>query len=278
MAQPKKVTKTASQAEGAKKKDGEKKTHWDLDVRGRTFERDAGSGMEGADKDSFAIPFLIVLQTNSPQCDSSSAKYIKGAAPGMFCNTATGQLFKGDKGISVIPAQFVRKFVEWGARDSGGGYKGDVAPENVDLASLERDDSGKLMLESGNYLVDTRYHFCILLDGEAPQPVILSFSSTQIKKSRQWMTMMANLRMEGSDGKKFTPPTFSHAYRIKTVSESNTKGAWKGVQIELDHTLGPSEGGLYELARHFRDQINAGKATADMPDADSPTAATAEKF
>ena len=35
------------------------------------FSADAGKGMEGADKSAFAIPFLILLQTNSPQLETN---------------------------------------------------------------------------------------------------------------------------------------------------------------------------------------------------------------
>ena len=48
---------------------------------------DAGKGSEGVDKDSLAIPFLVILQPLSPACDDDDG--VKGAKPGMFMNTIT---------------------------------------------------------------------------------------------------------------------------------------------------------------------------------------------
>ncbi len=48
------------------------------------FEADAGMGMEGTTVESFAIPFLLVLQSLSPQVDEAGGTAIEGARPGMF--------------------------------------------------------------------------------------------------------------------------------------------------------------------------------------------------
>ena len=48
------------------------------------FSADAGMGMEGADKSSFAIPFITMLQGLSPQLET-----VEGAKPGLFINTIT---------------------------------------------------------------------------------------------------------------------------------------------------------------------------------------------
>ena len=52
-----------------------------------------GRGFEEADADSFAIPFLAMLQKGTPQADPDDPAYIKGAKPGMFMNTVTLELF-----------------------------------------------------------------------------------------------------------------------------------------------------------------------------------------
>ena len=46
------------------------------------FSADAGQGMEGADKASFAIPFITMLQGLSPQLET-----VDGAKPGLFIMT-----------------------------------------------------------------------------------------------------------------------------------------------------------------------------------------------
>ena len=54
-----------------------------------SFAADAGSGFENADKDSYAIPFIKLLQSMSPQCKKSNGAYIQGAEEGMLFNTVT---------------------------------------------------------------------------------------------------------------------------------------------------------------------------------------------
>ena len=39
--------------------------------------------------------------------------------------------------------------------------------------------------------------------------------------------MMMGMKMQGKNG-LFTPPTYSHIYRLKPVHMSNDKGSWFG--------------------------------------------------
>ena len=50
------------------------------------FAADAGMGMEGVDKDSFAIPFIALLQGLSPQLET-----VDGAKPGLSTGPAGGR-------------------------------------------------------------------------------------------------------------------------------------------------------------------------------------------
>lgn len=72
------------------------------------FEGDAGGGMEGTDFDSFAVPFLVVLQSMSPQCKKSDGAYIEGAEEGMIFNTASGEVFDGEEGVMLVPFAYRR--------------------------------------------------------------------------------------------------------------------------------------------------------------------------
>ena len=38
------------------------------------------------------------------------------------------------------------------------------------------------------------------------------------------------LKMQGKNG-MFTPPTYSHIYKLKTVQQSNDKGTWFGWDV-----------------------------------------------
>jgi hypothetical protein len=238
------------------------------------FERDAGKGFETADKDAYAIPFLVVLQTNSPQCLEGDAAHVKGAKAGMFFNSATKELFDGKSGVVIVPAYYQHRYVEWVPRDQGGGYRGDYSPQDIDVTKLQRNDSGKFVLDNGDYLADTRYHFCVQITPDGPRTVVLAMSSTQIKKSRNWMTLMLTIKIKGKGDRKFTPPTYSHAYKITTGPESNDKGKWMGLSIETDHILSTTkEADIYVLAKEFANQVGTGKARPEepsAPDGDQP--------
>jgi len=122
------------------------------------------------------------------------------------------------------------------------------------------------MTENGTVLVDTRYHYCLVVNDDGSfTPAVFALSSTQIKKSRAWMTLMAGLKLKDKQGKDYTPPTFSHLYRVTTVPEKNEKGAWRGVAIEVERVLNRNDELLYIAAREFRNQISSGKVKADNP-------------
>ena len=83
------------------------------------FEQDQSGGMEGMDRDDFAMPFLRVLGQLSPETNKRDAKYIEGAEPGMIFNTVTKQTYDGEKGLNVIPCGYKRDYVEWTERGEG---------------------------------------------------------------------------------------------------------------------------------------------------------------
>jgi hypothetical protein len=239
-----------------------KKEEFAVSTEVASFEEDAGAGFENADADSFTIPYLIVLQSNSPQIDEDDPKYITGAKAGMFMNTVTEELFDE---VTCVPVHYEHKMVEWVPRDAGGGFRGQYDIDDPKVLDLERGDDGKFILDNGNFMADTRYHFILVMkeDG-AFEPVVLSLTSTQIKKSKNWMTQMNNLKIKGSKG-MFTPATFSHKYTITSVGESNDKGNWKGWKFSMDSILAPEEMYMYAAAKEFRDAISKGAARAAQP-------------
>lgn len=225
---------------------------------GMQFEEDAGAGFEQADSSAYAIPFLSILQSMSPQCKKSDGAYIKGAEEGMLYNSVTQEIIDGTDGAIVIPCYFKRSFIKWAPRDSGGGFKGELMPSDPQIAAGKVDNDGRLVDSAGNLLADTRTHYVLVLDAKGGfQPAVISLSSSQIKKSRQWMSKMNGIKMQRADGTHFTPAMFSHQYRVSTVVESNDKGSWFGLKVE---TLGAVESPeLYQAAKAFRDAVSSGE-------------------
>lgn len=230
---------------------------------------DAGAGMEGATQESFAIPFLSVLQKISPQCEETDAAYVKGAKAGQLLESVSKSLYDGKSGVRFIQCAYRRVFLRWGPRGSDtGGFKGELAPEVV----AEMRESGKLVefegklwfpLEDGSvnpkrcdHVSDTRNHYVLLIAGDELKECLLSLGSTQIKKSKQLMTLLASKKIGG-----ITMPTFATMIDATTTLETNDKGSWYGINF---HDAGAvTEVELYEAAKSFHKSVVSGYVKAN---------------
>jgi hypothetical protein len=213
------------------------------------FEADANQGAENMSQDDMALPFLKVLGQLSPEVNKVHAKYIEGAEPGMILNTVSGQCYDGAKGVDVLPVHYKRQLVEWQDRGNSTG-----AP--VAIHGAESD----IMIEN------TANHFVILL-GDSPTTALISMKATQLKISRKWNSMMMGIKLQGKNG-LFTPPTFSHIYKLKTVQMSNDKGTWFGWDVSQ---VGPiQDKGVYEIAKNFADRVGSGEVEAKPENQEEP--------
>ena len=219
------------------------------------FEADADKGSQNMTQDDLALPFLKVLGQLSPEINKRDGKYVEGAEPGMILNTVTNEIFDGTKGINVLPAFYERKYVEWQDRGEGKGAPVAIHDASSDIMSTTtRDKSFKDRLPNGNYLENTANHFVVIL-GDSPQTALISMKATQLKISRKWNSMMMGLKLQGKNG-LFTPPTYSHIYKLKTVQMSNDKGTWFGWDVS---TVGPvQDKGVYEIAKNFAVSVAKG--------------------
>jgi hypothetical protein len=223
------------------------------------FEADANQGAENMSQDDLALPFLKVLGQLSPEVNKVHAKYIKDAEPGMILNTVSGQCYDGAKGVDVLPVHYKRQLVEWQDRGASAGAPVAIHGAESDIMSkTTRDKSYKDRLPNGNYIENTANHFVILL-GDSPTTALISMRATQLKVSRKWNSMMMGIKLQGKNG-LFTPPTFSHIYKLKTVQMSNDKGTWFGWDVSQ---VGPvQDKGVYEIAKNFAERVGSGEIEA----------------
>lgn len=249
------------------------------------FYSDSGAGMENAGQESFAIPFLTVLQKGSPQVDESSGQAIEGAKSGMFFENVTGRMFNGKDGVIVVPCAYRREFLRWSSRANGGGFKGAYTPEMVaEMRSKNqiKDLDGRLYApeadgsvnpEKSDRFNDTRNHYLLLIDAAtgAWTEALLPLASTQIKKSKMLMSALASVKLKNSSGQLYTPPTFANYVKITTIPESNDKGTWFGVKFELNGVVDRQE--LYVAAKAFHANVIKGDVNVkyDTIDENNPT-------
>ena len=230
------------------------------------YEEDANAGFENTTAEAYAIPFLAILQSGSPQVKKSDGAYIKGAEEGMLYNTVTGDIIPGEEGVTVIPCYFKRSFIKWAPRETGGGFRGELSPSDPQITGGKTNAEGYLIDDEGNELTDTRTHYVLVLDKQGGyQPAVISLAASQLKKSRNWMSKMNGIKMRRADGSLFTPPMFSHQYHLTTSAESNDKGSWFGYKIEVVGAL--SDKDLYQAAKAFRDAVSSGEVKEQQPNA-----------
>ena len=68
---------------------------------------------------------------------------------------------------------------------------------------------------------------------------------------------MRSVKMKDARGDLFTPPRFSHVWKLETVPEENKNGSWHGWQISKDSVV--SDPSIYAEAKLFAESIIAGQ-------------------
>lgn len=263
-----------------------------LDDVGALMEADAtDSAGHGFEKGDIAIPFLRVLQSNSPQVKRQNPAYLDGAEEGTFFNTVTQRLMDGDQGIFFLPVVFQRQATLWWPRETGGpkGEKGFVREVPIPEAekmlkdNTEKNEKGKDVVKEGVHkgqeLVFAAMYYGFVAEEDGMfEPVAFPLTFTQIKKARMWNALIVGARLPNSSGAgTYNPKMYGFAYRITTIPESNAKGSWSGVRITKDRPLlqyvagKPTEvfpGGaqLYMAARDFEALMAQGRVKVKHED------------
>lgn len=235
----------------------------------------AGVGFEGTKGSDLSIPFINLLQSNSPEVEG---ELVPGAKTGDMLNTVTGELIKGDAGFVFLPVHKEEAWVEWIPRVKGGGFVGMHDPNGELVTDLIKANGGSRIPPKGNEgkrisfkhgdneVIETYYVYGLLLNQEGTEVesfAVISFSSTKIKPYRDWLTSMYLIK-----GK---PPMFANRARLKSVKQKNESGTYANFAIgPLKETwakslINPaSEKALLDEAVSFREMVLNGVARADF--------------
>lgn len=234
------------------------------------------AGFEDTKLDDLSIPFINVLQSNSPEVEDQT---IEGCKAGDLVNSVTKEILK--QPVIIIPVYKEAAVVEWVPRNKGGGIAGrhDLESEEFKQAVAKnggsrippKDAEGKRLpfkSRAGNDLVETYYVYCLILDETGTQTegyCVLSFSSTKIKVHKDWMTAMYT--------QKGRPPIFANRCKVSTTKQKNESGSFFNYKISpmadtwRDSLINPStdEGrALLQEAKEFGEMIQNGLARADF--------------
>jgi hypothetical protein len=179
------------------------------------MEEYAGAGINELDSSDKSIPFLKIIEKGSPEMEEGI-----GAQPGMLINTATKKLYDS---VRFVPACREHAYVEWVPVDNGGGLVASY-PSTAPISVWAKAQRGKVKLKNGNDLVETFYLFGTIDDGDGDvTPAVIAFTSTRIATYKTITNKASALMLPGSNGRKFNPPWFAHAWRIGTKKETDDK-------------------------------------------------------
>lgn len=235
-------------------------------------EEDTGAGFENITQDELSVPFIAVLQKNSPQVEDGNPRQLAGAKAGMLFNTVTNKLYDGKLGIRFIPVHRSRNYIEWIPRDDGGGFVGIHEVDSLEVRDALKKAGrkfGKLKVGDNNDLVETCGLFGLLLAEDGTfERVVIAFASSQIGTYKRLMTTAQSIQVVGTNGEPQIPPLFSHVYRLRTEffpgKNNYTWFKWR-VAFDGDDAVScrlAKDAPLYQQAKQFRAMVLSGSAAA----------------
>lgn len=230
-----------------------------------------GKGFENQTRDDVAIPFLTILQANSPQLDT-----IVDSKAGLLFNTVTEEVMRE---ALIVPVLTQHVIVEWIPRDDGGGF---VAVHQLDspevAAAKERStEFGKYKMPNGNELVETFYVYVVLCNEKEPTGfAVIPFWSTKIKVYKRANTKWSSCMLMKQDGTKIHPPMFSHLTRVTTRGEENKKGKFHNFVLEpangdIRNSMLSPDDPRFQAAAEFYQLINDGAIRIAYDSVQQPT-------
>jgi hypothetical protein len=231
------------------------------------MQQDSGKGVSTAAEDN-TVPLIYILQALSPQAQKKNEAYIDDAEAGMIWFRGSTDVVPGEDGISVIPCFFSKAWIEW--KPDRGGFVARHPDKTADAEFVTDPQNPKRQFwrrRNGNILVETREHVVLVLDVyDRPTPFVVPMSGSNHKASRDWMTMMNNKVIPGTDAKA---PSYGFIYRMTLKYMSNDQGDWYAWQVadEGDQPTLVSDPATYKLAHKINSDFSQGVLKAENADA-----------
>jgi hypothetical protein len=195
-----------------------------------------------------AVPYLYVLQSNSPQVNSDHNKYIQGATASMLYLTVVERVYEGRQtGILIVPCYYERLITEWVDRDEGGGLIRSYPTGDPIMDQAKPDEKNRMRLPNRHLLIDTAYHYVMMQDpnDKVWYQCIMPMKSTFLKKSRR---LNSDIRTTKIPGTIMEAPRFLFKYRMKTEKEQKDQNVWN-VPTFLQEDMVDAD--LYQKAKLF---------------------------
>lgn len=163
--------------------------------------------LNDVDRSERIMPYVVVLQKGSPQCEEGSDEHMPDARPGMLLNTATGDLLKDPVIIPLFRDKcFTERVPDENDPDKYQTVRHDETSDIVvqSLARDKRDDQGWLLTPGGNQICRTIYLNALLLpeaNSLDAEPVTLVLRRSKLSTWKEFMDPIA--RYSASHGIPF---------------------------------------------------------------------------
>lgn len=262
---------TTTKKEDAKpSKELEKAAAGGVPVEYEAYAEDQGMGYDNQTADDISIPFIDILQSNSPECKGEDPE----GKPGMIVNRSSGQIYDGKTGgAAFIPVYTEHNMTEWVPLDKGGGLVGSYSMDDPLVKEVRATQPlGKYKKpNSENELVETFYVYGIFVppgEDSQPHPAVMAMSSTKIKPYKDWMFQARGVVIPLPDGRKIKPPLWAHRYRFTTKFVEKNNYSWWNWVIRFDGSgasdarIAPNDD-LYMLGKSLYEDISSGIKKAD---------------
>jgi hypothetical protein len=226
------------------------------------FQGHANSGMEKVTSKDVLIPRVGIIQKMSDQVNKNHSAYIEGVEIGMICDLSTGEII--DPPMHFLPVVWDKVWLEWYPRKSGKGLAA-IHPTDDILTQTKPNEKNQPTLPNGNYVAETAQFYGLNLSA-GRRPSFIPMTSTQLKKSRRWITLAKGERQINPNGEEYIPPLFFRSYLLSTANESNTEGDWEGWVIQRGLSLPelPNWKNIFRQAVEFRESIAASISRGDL--------------
>jgi hypothetical protein len=233
----------------------------------------ANEGFENVTSDDLSIPFLTVMQSNSPEIKPESKGGL-GLEIGQLFNTVTQEAFDGETGIGLVPAITQHEWVEWAPREGDGGFIARYDCDDPLILEAKATQQFGQYKNGDNNLVETYYIYGVLYDVEELHSLgaaVISFSKTKIKRYKRLMSALRafqlNIPTENGQPQRVTPPLFAHSLVVCSCDDKNNKGEFQNFNIvpsngDLRSSLIDSEDPRFQEALMLKRSIEKGEAKA----------------
>lgn len=195
---------------------------------------DAGLGGKTTLAD-IAVPYLYILQTNSPQVNPDHAKYVPDAKSGMLYLSNLEKVFDGrNTGLIIVPCYYERLVTEWLPRNAGGGLVASHDPEAEILKhakTVESEGKSIQVLPNGHQIIETAYHYVLVQDPESKvwYQAIAPFKSTALKASRRMNSTLSTTMIPNTDKRA---PRWLYKWKLTSIKEQKDDYVWSSPKLE----------------------------------------------